>query len=419
MSRDRRDRLAATRRHLLAVSLPLLSCSAWGEVSPYVIGASETYSHDSNFVRLPNGAGLPASLKAKTDWIATTALFGGIDQPFGRQHFYANANLRDNRYRYNRSYDNQGFGLAAGLDWATVERLSGNLIVNSSRTLASFDRANGNNAPNIVKNIEQTDQLSATVRAGVVTDVTLEASFIHQRQRFSESGSRLQQSVASFGVRNRLGGALTIGAGVRLTNGSYPDNGDSFKGRDLDLSATWIPSAISTVVARLGLGKTDHSLATAQDFSGATGALSWDWKPSAKLAFSTQLSRSTGNDSSFEKFAGLVAPISAKADNSRLTTTLGLNAGYEATAKIRFDASISRAARTLTNSLSINAAQPISATDGDRLMRLRVGARYAPTRTVEIGCNVSREARSADNSTLTYAYRSTTAGCSAQLTLQP
>ena len=417
---DRATRSAALCRHLLAASLPLLACAAArGDTSPYVIGVSETYSHDSNFVRLPDGAGLPASLKAKTDWIATTALFGGIDQPVGRQRFYANANLRDNRYRYNTTYGNQGFGLAGGLDWATVERMSGNLSLTSNRTLASFDRANGNNAPNVVKNIEQTDQLSATLRAGVVTDVTLEAGFSHQRQRFSEFGARLQQSVASFGVRDRLGGELTVGAGLRLTNGSYRDYDDSFKGRDVDLSATWIPSAISTVAARLSLGKTDHSLAAAQDFSGATGALNWDWKPSAKLAFGTQLSRSTGNDSSFEKTSGVVAPISARADNSRLTTTLGLNAGYEATAKIRFDASISRAARTLTNSLSINAAQPISATDGDRLMRLRVGARYAPTRTVEIGCNVSREARSADNSTLTYAYRSTTAGCSAQLTLQP
>ena len=419
MSENRAGRFAATRRQVLAASLPLLSGGVWADTSPYVLGASETYAHDSNFVHLADGASLPASLQARTDRIATTTLFGGIDQTVGRQRVYANANVRDNRYRYNRLYNNQGFGLAAGLDWATVERVSGNLGLSSNRTLASFDRGNGNNAPNVAKNIEQTDQLSGSVRVGVVTDVTLEAGYSQQRQRFSEVGARLEQSITSLGVRERFGGALTIGAGLRLTDGRYPDYNDSFRGRDLDLSANWVPNAISTVVARLSLGRTDHSLATAQDFKGATGALSWDWKPSGKLAFGTQLSRSTGNDSSFATIAGGAASITASADNSKLTTSMWLNASYEATAKIRLDASLSRASRTLTNSLSINSAQPISATDGDRLDRLRLSARYAPTRTLELSCNLGRERRSADNSTLTYAYRSNTVACSAQLAVQP
>ena len=419
MNRDRAGQFVATRRQLVAASLSLLCGSAWAETSPYTLGASETYTHDSNFVHLADGASLPASLQARTDWIATTTLFGSVDQTIGRQRLYANANVRDNRYRYNRLYDNQGFGLAAGLDWATVERVSGNLGLSSNRLLASFDRGNGNNAPNVAKNIEQTDQLSASARVGVVTDVTLEAGYSQQRQRFSEVGARLEQSITSLSMRERFGGALTLGAGLRLTDGRYPDYNDSFHGRDLDLSANWVPNAVSTVVARLSLGRTEHSLATAQDFKGVTGALSWEWKPSGKLAFSSQLSRSTGNDSNFETTPGGATVITASADNSRLTTSLWLNAGYEATAKIRLDASWSRASRALTNSLSVNSAQPISATDGDQLDRLRFSARYAPTRTLELSCNLGRERRRADNSTLTYAYRSTTVACSAQFAVQP
>ena len=419
MNRDRAGQFVATRRQLVAASLSLLCGSAWAETSPYTLGASETYTHDSNFVHLADGASLPASLQARTDWIATTTLFGSVDQTIGRQRLYANANVRDNRYRYNRLYDNQGFGLAAGLDWATVERVSGNLGLSSNRLLASFDRGNGNNAPNVAKNIEQTDQFSASARVGVVTDVTLEAGYSQQRQRFSEVGARLEQSITSLSVRERFGGALTLGAGLRLTDGRYPDYNDSFHGRDLDLSANWVPNAVSTVVARLSLGRTEHSLATAQDFKGVTGALSWDWKPGGKLAFSSQLSRSTGNDSNFETTPGGATVITASADNSRLTTSLWLNAGYEATAKIRLDASWSRTSRALTNSLSVNSGQPISATDGDRLDRFRLSARYVPTRTLELSCNLGRERRSADNSTLTYAYRSTTVACSAQFAVQP
>ena len=419
MNRHHARPFAATRVQLVAASLSLLGGSAWADTSPYTLGASETYAHDSNFVHLADGASLPASLQAPTDWIATTTLFGSIDQTIGRQRFYANANVRDNRYRYNSLYDNRGYGLAAGLDWATVERVSGNLGLSSNRTLASFDRGNGNNAPDIAKNIEQTDQFSASVRVGVVTDVTLEAGYSQQRQRFSEVGARLTQSVTNLGVRERFGGTLTLGAGLRLTDGRYPDYNDSFHGRDIDLSANWVPNAVSSVVARLSLGRTEHSLATAQDFRGVTGALGWDWKPGGKLAFSSQFSRATGNDSNFETTSGGANVITASADNSRLTNSLWLNTSYEATAKIRLDASWSRASRTLTNSLSVNSAQPISATDGDQLDRLRFSARYAPTRTLELSCNLGRERRSADNSTLTYAYRSTTVACSAQFAVQP
>ena len=420
MHRERNARSAAVCRQLLVSGLPLLVCTAaMGQTSPYVIGVSQSYAQDSNVVRLADGASLPASVVSKSDSIATTTLLGSFEQPIGRQRLSASANLRDNRYRDNGVYDNQGYGLAAGLDWATIERVSGNISLRSNRTLASFDRANGNNAPNVVKNIERTDQLSSTVRAGVVTRLTLEAGFSHQKQRFTEFGSRLQQSVTSLGLRHQLSGGLTVGAGVRLTRGSYPDDGDNFDGRDVDLQVLWTPNGISSVAARLSLGKTDHSLAAAQDFSGATGALTWDWRPTAKLAFSTQYNRSTGNESSFTRIGAPASGLNAQADNSRLTTTWSLGVGYDLSAKVRLDASFAHVARTLTNAISVNAAQPNSATDGDRLQRLRLGLRYVPTRSVELSCTVGREARSADNAALTYAYRANTAGCSAQLALQP
>ena len=420
MHRERDAPSAAVCRLLLASGVPLLVCAAAvGQTSPYVIGASQSYAQDSNVVRLADGANLPASVLSKSDRVATTTLLGSVDQTIGRQRLFANVNLRDNRYRDNGVYDNQAYGLAAGLDWATIERVSGNLNLSSNRTLASFDRANGNNAPNVVKNIERTDQLSTTVRAGVVTRLTLEAGFSHQKQRFTESGSRLQQSVTSLGLRHRLSGGLTVGAGLRLTRGSYPDDGDHFDGRDVDLNVLWTPNNISAVVARLSLGKTDHSLAAAQDFSGATGALTWDWRPTAKLTFSSQFNRSTGNESSFTRIGGPASGLNAQADNSRLTTTWSVSVRYDLSAKVRLDASADHVARTLTNAISINAAQPNSATDGDRLQRLRLGLRYVPTRSVELSCTVGREARSADKSTLTYAYHANTVGCSAQLSLQP
>jgi hypothetical protein len=407
-----------TRQHLLAAALALIgSAAAVAETSPYVVGASETISHDSNVVRLPDGASAPATLYATTDWIATTTLFAGIDQPFGRQRAYGNLSLRNNHYRYNQNYSNFAYGLTGGLDWSTIERVSGTVSLSSTRTLASFDRANGNNAPTIVKNIEQTDQFGATAQMGVVTDLSFVSGYQHQSQRFSQVGDKLVQDVVNLGTRYRLGGELTLGAGLRFTHGRYPDNNDSFKARNIDFSADWSPSPISTVTARVGVGKTDHSAATAQDFSGATGALVWTWKPTAKLAFISQLDRATGTDSSFRPAVEAGALTTAQADNSRLTTSLGLNASYEATAKIMLSAGYSRASRDLTNALANNPGALV--TDGDRLTRSRLGVRYLPTRTIELGCNLAHESRSADAGTLTYAYSARTVNCNAQFSVQP
>jgi hypothetical protein len=401
---------------LLAPTLLLACSAAWAETGPYVLGASETISHDSNVVRLPDGAVKPPTLYATTDWIATTALFAGIDQPFGRQRGYGNLSVRNNHYRYNQDYDNVGYGLVGGLEWSTAERVSGTVSLSSNRSLANFNRGN-TNAPDIVKNIEQTNQFAASARVGGVTDLTFEGGYKHQSQHFSQVGSDLKQDIVNVGARWRLGGELTLGSGLRFTHGRYPDDNDSFNGRNLDLSADWTPSPISSLSARLSLGKTDHSLAAAKDYSGVTGTLGWNWKPTAKLAFDTQLGRVTGNESSFNTTNTPNGPVTAQADNSRLTSSAGLNASYEVTAKILLNAAYSVATRKLTGPPTGNATQ--AETAGDRATRSQLGLRWLPTRTIELGCNVGRDSRAADVSTLTYSYGATTVACSAQLSVQP
>jgi hypothetical protein len=297
--------------------------------------------------------------------------------------------------------------------------VSGTVSLSSNRSLANFDKSNGNNAPDIVKNIEQTTQFGASARIGGVTDLTFEGGYKHQSQRFSQVGARLKQDILNVGVRYRMADQLTLGGGLRFTHGRYPDDNDSFNGRNLDLAADWSPNPISSLSARLSLGKTDHSLATANDYSGVTGTLSWNWKPTAKLAFNTQLSRATGNESSFSTGGTSNTPVTAQADNSRLTSAAGLNASYEATAKILLNAGYSVATRKLTNALALNATQAPSVTDADRATRSQLGVRYLPTRTLEFGCNISRDSRVADASKLTYSYSANTVACSAQISVQP
>ena len=396
---------------LLTTVAALFAPGASAETSPYTIGASETVTRDSNIARLRDDVPTPASVQSVADWVATTTLFGGIDQPIGRQRVFGNLSLRDNRYRYNKDYNNLAYGLSTGLDWETVDRISGNLFLIANRNLASFDRST-TNSPIIVKNVEQTRQYGVRARIGVVTDVTFEGGLSRQTQKYSVVGDRLAQTVFSLGTRYRTGGELSFGAGLRLTNGDYPDNNDSFKGRNIDLTSTWAPSTVSNVDARVSFGKTDHTNDAANDFSGVTGSLAWKWVPTGRLVLNTQVSRETGNDSSFSTANTQTGPAGGQSERSRLTSTLALNATYEASAKILLTAGVTRQSRDLART---SPAQ----TDGDRLTRVQLGARWVPTRTLEFACNVGRDSRTAETKLLTYGYGATTYACSGQIAVNP
>ena len=106
---------------LAALAACAACCAAWAdEPDPYYIGASAGLTHDSNVFRAPN---------AVSDNHSSVGLLGGFDQKIGRQRVYANANVHYDKYQDQSQLDNTGYGVAAGWDWATIERLSGNFNV--------------------------------------------------------------------------------------------------------------------------------------------------------------------------------------------------------------------------------------------------------------------------------------------------
>ena len=111
-------------RLLLAPCLALACTAAMAQSSPYYIGVAQTLAHNSNLVALRDNQPVPAGL-SKSDTVSSTALVAGIDQPFGRQRLTGTANLSSNRYSRNSEFNSSGYALRLGLDWQTIERLSG------------------------------------------------------------------------------------------------------------------------------------------------------------------------------------------------------------------------------------------------------------------------------------------------------
>lgn len=381
------------------------------ERGPFFFGAAQAISHDSNIFRAADGA-----TKTPDLW-STTSLRAGLDQPIGRQRLFADLAARYNKYQDVTQLDHTGYTVGAGIDWSTIERLSGRLAINASQGLANY--AADNAAPTTQKNLERASEALATVRLGGETSIlNLLGTLSHRDVQYSlasSAGSEVKRDLIGFGVRYRPSSLLVLGAGVRHSEGRYRNIDDKYKRDDVDLSASWEASGASRIDARVTFSKEDHERVSARDLSTATGALSWTWTPTGKLRFITEISRDSGSE--INQFSSLGGAINVIGDNSRLSNQLLLQGFYEATAKIQLNATARYTDRSLVNTLTLGSGGTVTAAGSDQTTAIALGARYDYSRTIRFGCGVGHESRSAD-SAVSYDYSANTANCYAQILLR-
>lgn len=413
------------RRPALALALTVLAGLAAAETSPYYFGVSQGFSHDANVYRLGDRAVLPAGLQ-RSDTVSTSSLLAGLDQPLGRGRLFGSAALRASRFSDNDGLNNQSYNANLGLDWASVDHLSGTLSAAATQSLARFNP--DNDVPTVFrKNVERTQQVDARIRLGVVTRWTAEANVGWRQVDYSADEFRsraYEQGMVSAGLRYRPSAALTLGTFARYTDGRFAQyralggggfQADEFQRQDLDLTGAWVPSAASTLNARLTLSRVDHSQAVRRDFSGATGLLRWQWKPSGKLGFNTVLSRDTGEETAFLDYG--TSQILASDAFSRSITQLRINADYELSAKVQLGLGTAWTRRSLADTFTFGSGVALPREGGDTGSMLSLNARWAPLRSLLLSCDVSRDRRTSAGA-LSDAYSVTVYGCTGQFMLQ-
>jgi len=408
---------------LCTLSVLLAAGAASAQTSPWYIGAAQTFTQESNLYRLADGAPTPAGV-SKSDLVSSTALLGGLDQPIGRQRVYGSATLRSNRYQDNRDLNNESYALKAGLDWETVNRLSGSLEASADRSLARF---NSDTEVGVLtqRNIEDNGSLRAVARLGVVTAYTAELSLEHRQRDFSApeyARRENRQTTAATALRWRPQGGTMLGVGLRRTDGRYPhfriqeDGGvlaDRYMRDGLDLLAEWESGGASSLNARITLGRTRHDRNEARDISGATGFMAWTWRPGGHLSLTARLARDTGQDAFYSG-----SPfVDGVVDVSRTVTTARLAADYILSAKLQLRAALTHARRDLVQTLPPSASFPGDARGHDNTSELSLGASWTPTRALVFGCDLGHESRSASGD-LSVPYSASRVACYAQAYLR-
>jgi hypothetical protein len=415
---------------LCPVSLPLMLALALGcapagaETSPWSVGVSQALSHDSNLYRVDTSA--PLGQLSRSDTVYNTSLFAGLDQPIGRQRLYGQAKLGYSRYSHNDYLNDTLYTLSSGLDWSTLERVSGQLGVAVSRNQRQFNQQSDASAVEVRKNNENVTQVDSALRVGVVTPLTLEATLGWRRVRYSApeyDSSAYRQSRGSLGLRYRPAVA-TWGVAVSLADIRYDTPATQASGglaaeqvrrTSVDLTMQWPLTGASSLYARLSPTRAVYEQFTQRDYAGWTGALRWNWRPTGKLQFETRWLHEISQDSNFETFGG--PSVVGTSQVGRTTTEWQLSGGYELTAKFTLNVMLVSTHRSLDRVASVADLALVTATGKDDTHTLSLGARWTPVRSVQLSCNLAREQRAARGD-LTQDYRSTTVGCLGQLTLR-
>jgi hypothetical protein len=407
---------ASAFRPLAVVACLLLGGgAAVAQSSPYYLGVSQSLGQESNLYRIGGNQDLPLGAQGKSDTVSSTSLVAGVDQTWGRQRLTGSGTWRANRYSKNDHLNNNGYALNLGLDWATIERLSGRLALQADRSLRGFDPAYAASLGSS-RNIEDNNLLSGVVRLGVVTRLTAEAAASHRTVRYSATPYKpleYDQNAASLGLRYRPGGAATVGLAWRQTNLRHISVDNPSKRRDIDLTAVWDPSGLTNVYARISHTSTDHEKRPQSDFSGVTAELRASTQITGKVKLGARLSRELGQGSSsiyVMSLPGLYEP----AEFNRVGTALRLTANYQLSAKIALNAGLDHVRRRFDGT--------VFTTEGsDRTTSLSLGARWLPTRALEFGCNLSHEDRSVSGQNgfqVGNPYAASTFNCYGQFILQ-
>ena len=420
MQRLKLHRPAGFTSHALAAALAAAASggASADEPSPYYIGATASLTHDSNVYRTPNGRG---------DNYGGLGIVAGFDQSINRQRLYADLNVRDNRYAREKTLDNVSYGLNAGWDWATIERLSGGVSVGATRGLAAYNY-NNTSQPTTARDVLNTEQLSARVRWGGEGALNLTAAYGYNHISYTETiVSDSSRHSASLGASYQVGPTLRLGTGLRLTRGTEPHafqtapgvyESNKTDGRNIDFTADWRSTAQTFLNARLSWTHETNSGLNNRDFSGLTGGLTANYAPTSRLAFNASLSRDTADNSSlFSQTSPTTGQRSTnQSANNQTSDVAGLGATYAVTSKISLTSGLQYRHGNIVDQIFVGTV-PFNNEYTDNTFNASIGLSYAVARNWSMNCRYEYLKRDVSGS-LPYAYNANVIGCTAQFTLR-
>ncbi|HEX7686778.1 MAG TPA: hypothetical protein VF453_03675 [Burkholderiaceae bacterium] len=403
---------------------PLVLClaagSAHADLSPYSFGASETIQHQSNIDHGPgNGPG---------DWLSTTELRGGLDQPLGRDELKANVAIDFNRYKNFHRRNATGYLASTEFDWSLPADLSGSFGAETRRRQYVYGlngEALGGSGGSDQRNLETDNHFYARGQIGGESRWTLYGGLDATNRRYSLasfSGNDERQWSGNVGTRYATSPDLSFSLQASYSHGEYPNFqqqaggpvvDDTFSMRSYDLVTNYVASGNSKLDASVGFTTQTSDIQSARHF--VNGSLNWTWTPPSHFNVRVGLARDSDADTDAVNVSFNPNGINGRSINNVAHADIG----YELTAKVSLDLLAQYTQRKYSNAvLPVLDAQgkPQVANGTNNTRRVYLSAHYQPTRTTDLSCGAGREIRRSHVSgDLTPGYTDNTVQCVAAI----
>lgn len=405
----------ATLPRLIALAIASIAASqSHAQTSPYYFRAQEQLSYDSNIFR--------TATNEKRDAYSTTTLTVGLDQPYGRQRYLASGSVIGQIYKNQDDLNNVGYELQGGMDWEAASHLSGDLRLGSTRSLASF--TNFNVGQDRQKVMQTQNSANFRGRYGLASPWAVEATLGYRSVNMQGDvldNLEVRTATVGLGAIYQPSDLLQLGLAFRYSDGEYPNyalatgvrRSDPYTRNDVDFTAIWKASGLSTLNLRLTATNENHTAAAfdQRDFSGVTGLVGWQYQLTGKTSLGVNYLRDTGDNANRVDQVGQA--VTVYGSPSRVTDRVAVTGRWDATAKIRATADVSYGRDRYSFSDGTNAGAATT-------MLYRVAAQFQYSRALLFSCGVGYSRRNApdDLANITNDYSATTADCLARLTLQ-
>jgi exopolysaccharide biosynthesis operon protein EpsL len=371
--------------------------------------AGVTSLRDDNLFRVPgNGSAGPVVADTATQVNAGAHL----NLPVSRQRYLANFDVTRTKYQRSSQLDYDGRDLGAAWQWQAGNDYSGDLGFSDSRTAAGFE-----NFSERVQNLLTQDRAFGDLNYQLDARWQLQGGLSRIRLANSlavRNVNDFNESDVFIGTQYKTPAENSLGLRVTRSRGTFPhpqifavprlgvvqvDSG--FRDLRLDGVTDWRLSGVSRVTGRVGYEQRRHDVLGQRDFSGITGALTYDWTPAAKTSASAVIRREIGALNDLTSAFVLVQGLS-------------LRPRWVFSPKLYLQGTLDYAMLEYRGAPGV--ALGVAASERkDRLRTLAIELNYQATYNITLGLSMSRQQRSSNQMGLDYGATQISASIKAAL----
>ncbi|MBC2729374.1 XrtB/PEP-CTERM-associated polysaccharide biosynthesis outer membrane protein EpsL [Thiobacillus sp.] len=362
------------------------------------------YGYDSNLFRLQNDQEARAVLRTSNTAESYLMLGAGMDAnlKMSRQAIQAHVELNQTRFNTYGQLDNDGHDASLKWAWKIGSRATGDISVADTLRQASYA-----NVKEPVKNQIRTRR--GGLNGAIQLTHPWQVQFGMESVRTSnDAAAQLPQDATvdalKAGLQYRSDKGSTVGWVSRRSEGRYPNRqligvvavDNDYRQWDNGVAAVWKLSEKTSMTGKLNFTQRAYADVPQRDFSGLTGLLSLGWSATNR----TTLSASTYRDiDAIENTA-----IENTTASYALNQGVAVGADWKPTAKLTFSTRLSHDHIEYTGDPGI--ALSTQAVREDRLTMAQAGLQYTVLRNTQIELMLRRGVRHSNEALESYRYSS-------------